>query len=53
MHLLTDYSLADLVYDCVLNSYYTRKFKQALDILGTSLHGLVESLKNHNNNLKQ
>ena len=53
VHLLTDYSLADLAYDYVLNPYYTSNFKQALDIIGTSLNGLVESLKNHNNNLKQ
>ena len=53
VHLLTNYSLADLAYDYVPNPYYTRNFNQALDIIGTSLNSLVESLKNHNNNLKQ
>ena len=53
VHLLTNYSLADLAYDYVLNPYYTRNFYQALDIIGTSLNSLVESLKNHNNILKQ
>ena len=53
LHLSTDYSLADLAYDYVPNPYYTRNFNQALDIIGTSLNSLVESLKNHNNNLKQ
>ena len=53
VHLLTDYSLEDLAYDYVPDPYYTRNFNQALDIIETSLNGLVESLKNHNNYLKQ
>ena len=53
VHLLTDYSLEDLEYDYVPDPYYTRNFKQALDIIETSLNGLVETLKNHNNILKQ
>ena len=50
---MTDYSLEDLAYDYVPDPYYTRNFNQALDIIETSLNGLVESLKNHNNYLKQ
>ena len=50
VHFLTDYSLED---DYVPDPYYTRNFNQAIDIIETSLNGLVESLKNHNNNLKQ
>ena len=53
VHLLTDYSLEDLEYDYVPDPYYTRNFNQALDIIETSLNGLVETLKNHNNILKQ
>ena len=53
VHLLTDYSLEVLEYDYVPDPYYTRKFNQALDIIETSLNGLVETLKNHNNILKQ
>ena len=53
VHLLTEYSLEDLEYDYVLDPYYTRNFKQARDIIETSLNGLVETLKNHNNILKQ
>ena len=53
VHLLTDYPLEDLAYDYVPDPYYTRNFNQALDIIETSLNGLVESLKNHNNYLKQ
>ena len=53
VRLLTDYSLEALAYDYVPDPYYTRNFNQALDIIETSLNGLVESLKNHNNNLKQ
>ena len=53
VHLLTDYSLEDLAYDYVPDPYYTRNFNQALDIIETSLNGLVESLKNHNKYLKQ
>ena len=53
VHLLTDYSLKDLEYDYVPDPYYTRNFKQALDIIETSLNGLVKTLKNHNNILKQ
>ena len=53
VHLLTDYSLEDLEYDYVPDPYYTRNFKQALDIIETSLNGLVETLKIHNNTLKQ
>ena len=53
VHLLTDYSLEDLAYDYVPDPYYTRNFNQALDIIETSLNGLVESLKDHNNYLKQ
>ena len=53
VRLLTDYSLEDLEYDYVPDQYYTRNFNQALDIIETSLHGLVETLKNHNNTLKQ
>ena len=53
VHLLTDYSLEDLAYDYVPDPYYTRNFNQALDIIETSLNGLMESLKNHNNIIKQ
>ena len=53
VHLLTDYSLEDLAYNYVPDPYYTRNFNEALDIIETSLNGLVESLKNHNNYLKQ
>ena len=53
VHLLADYSLEDLEYDYVPDPYYTRNFNQALDIIETSLNGLVETLKNHNNILKQ
>ena len=53
VHLLTEYSLEDLEYDYVFDPYYTRNFKQARDIIETSLNGLVETLKNHNNILKQ
>ena len=53
VHLLTEYSLEDLEYDYVPDPYYTRNFKQARDIIETSLNGLVETLKNHNNILKQ
>ena len=53
VHLLTDYSLEDLAYDYVPDPYYTRNFNEALDIIETSLNGLVKSLENHNNNLKQ
>ena len=53
VHLLTDYSLEDLACDYVPDPYCTRNFNQALDIIETSLNGLVESLKNHNNYLKQ
>ena len=53
VHLLTDYSLEDLPYDYVPDPYYTRNFNEALDIIETSLNGLVKSLKNHNNYLKQ
>ena len=53
VHLLTDYSLENLAYDYVPDPYYTRNFNQALDIIETSLNGLVESLKNHNKYLKQ
>ena len=53
LYLLTDFSLEYLEYDYFLDPYYTRNFNQALDIIETSLNGLVESLKNHNNILKQ
>tara|TARA_Y100000589_G_scaffold286977_1_gene287431 strand:+ start:134 stop:445 length:312 start_codon:yes stop_codon:yes gene_type:complete len=53
VHLLTDYSLEDLTYDYVPDPYYSRNFTQALDIIETSLNGLMESLKNHNNIIKQ
>ena len=53
VHLLTDYSLEDLACDYVPDPYCTRNFNQALDIIETSFNGLVESLKNHNNYLKQ
>ena len=53
VHLLTDYSLEDLKYNYVPDPYYTRNFNQAIDIIETSLNGLVETLKNHNNILKQ
>ena len=49
VHLLTDYSLEDLEYDYVPDPYYTRNFNQTLDIIETSLNGLVESVINHNN----
>ena len=53
VHLLTDYSLEDLEYDYVPDPYYTRNFNQALDIIETSLNGLLETLKNDNSILKQ
>ena len=53
VNLLTDYSLEDLEYDYVPDPYYTRNFNQAIDIIETSLNGLVETLKNHNYILKQ
>ena len=49
VHLLTDYSLEDLEYDYVPDPYYTRNFNQTLDIIEVSLNGLVESVRNHNN----
>lgn len=49
VYLLTDYSLEDLEYNYVPDPYYTRNFNQALDIIETSLSGLIENLKNHNN----
>ena len=49
VHLLTDYSLEDLEYDYVPDPYYTRNFNQTLDIIEASLNGLVESVRNHNN----
>ena len=53
VHFLNDYLLEDLEYDYVPDPYYTRNFHQALDIIETSVNGLVETLKNHNNILKQ
>jgi protein-tyrosine-phosphatase len=49
VYLLTDYSLEDLEYNHVPDPYYTLNFNQALDIIETSLSGLVEKLKKHNN----
>ena len=49
VYLLTDYSLENLEYNYVPDPYYTRNFNQALDIIETSLSGLVENLKKHNN----
>ena len=49
VHLLTYYSLEDLEYDYVPDPYYTRNFNQTLDIIEVSLNGLVESVRNHNN----
>ena len=45
VYLLTDYSLENLEYNYVPDPYYTRNFSQALDIIETSLSGLVRSLK--------
>jgi protein-tyrosine phosphatase len=49
VYLLTDYSLENLEYNYVPDPYYTRNFSQTLDIIETSLSGLVENLKKHNN----
>ena len=49
VYLLTDYSLENLECNYVPDPYYTRNFSQALDIIETSLSGLVKNLKKHNN----